>query len=113
MKKEARNLLIGAVVTVLLSTGTVVLRHNMNKKEPEKKTGDPRIERVIVYKDGSMQFLMDFPGVEEEPYVEKREDEIDYIEVYNLDGTVEVIDYDSDKTETKTSSLPVKKKVLI
>lgn len=113
VNKEARNLIIGAIVTVLLSTGTVVLKHNMNKKEPEKKTGDPRIERVIVYTDGSMRFLMDFPGMEEDAYVEEREEKIDYIEIYNEDGTTEIVDYDNDKEENKVSSFPVKKKVLM
>ena len=115
MNKLIRNLVIGAVVTTMLATGAIVLKKKMESKNVDKSTfADPRIEKVIVYKDGSMEFLLDFPeeyGLEEDTYVEQREDEIDYIEIYNEDGTTERIDYNVDAA-FNNSNVQVKRKVM-
>lgn len=112
MKKGVKNLIIGGTVATLLATAGYVL----TKDAPEdivitkpiatpKPTEDIRIDRVIVYNDGSMTFLMDFPeeyGINNDDYIEEKEDQIDYIEIYEEDGTKTIIDYPlNENTETK------------
>lgn len=114
MKKVVRNLVLGSIVATILATGAFMLKKKTDDRNIDKSTlDDPRIEKMIVYKDGSIQFLLDFSeeyGLESEPYIEKREEEIDYIEIYNEDGTKEIIDYDLESSQNKTSSHFVKEK---
>lgn len=120
MNKKYRNLMIGSAVAVLLATG---VNFALNREAPEdliieskpmttatpKPIQEVRIDRVVVYNDGSMTFLMDFPEdveLENNTYIEEREDEIDYIEIYEEDGTKTIIDYPLSKEDTavKTKS---------
>lgn len=118
MKKEIRNLAIFGTVVALLATGGYALKKNLTK-DVEKELIDPeevtreieeiKIDQVIVYNDGSMTFLMNFPeeyGIDNSDYELERVDEIDYIEYYNEDGTKTIVDYPTpaptEMTKTKT-----------
>ena len=62
----------------------------------DREIEEIKIDQVIVYNDGSMTFLMNFPeeyGIDNSDYELERVDEIDYIEYYNEDGTKTIVDY--------------------
>ena len=117
MKKEIRNLAIFGTVVALLATGGYVLKKNLTKdvekdlraqEEQTREFEEIKIDQVVVYNDGSMTFLMNFPeeyGIDNNHELE-RVDEIDYIEYYNEDGTKTIVDYPTpaptEEVKTKT-----------
>ncbi len=113
MTKGVKNIILGVTVGAVISAGIVLCKTNKHNelqlKSQETQLESPKIEKVIVYNDGSMTFLMDFPeeyGIEEEPYIEQRPDDVLYIEVYNENGEKEIVL----PTETLEQE-PVQKKI--
>lgn len=113
MTKGVKNIILGVTVGAIISAGIVLCKTNehneLQLKSQETQLESPKIEKVIVYNDGSMTFLMDFPeeyGIEEEPYIEQRPDDVLYIEVYNENGEKEIVL----PTETLEQE-PVQKKI--
>lgn len=120
MKKVLKNVAIGVMVGTIVAGGAFALKKaklnsgRLVKEESLADLPDPTLEKIIVYNDGSMRFFFDFPEEynleKKDDYVEEREDEIDYVEIYNEDGTKERIDYPISESvdENKTGMLKLK-----
>ncbi len=113
-KSGIKNFVLGVIVGSIISCGIgmhlskdnnreLTVKSIPNTSEKETKLEDPKLERVIVYKDGSMRLLLDFPegyDIDEEPYLETRPDDILYTEIYNDVGEKETI-YSLESSEPK------------
>lgn len=119
MKKVLKNVAIGVIVGTIIAGGAYALKKSSLNSDryvkQETDLPDPTLEKIIVYNDGSMRFFFDFPeeyNIEKkDDYVEEREDEIDYIEIYNEDGTKERIDYPTPEPVNENKMGMVKSKV--